>query len=243
MVCPELQLEALFGLALRRGQHPTVVDQQVESAMPGQEVVGEAGDGVQVGQIQRRRRDACVRGLVADPPHCLKAPVMVTACGDDVGALECQLSSGLESQLAVGAGHQGGPARLARDVVECPACHVNSLPIPPAQYRPSMPTAPLRRANVGARSRVSRDQRGTRASMAALSRCAVMPASRHTLSTISSEPATKTPKTNWSSGTASAINSRTGEPCAHTEDTHSSSLVTAESSSSSVSSDRYHSAR
>src|SRR5882757_8064357 len=125
MVGPELQLEALFGLALRRGQHPAVVDQQVESAMVGQELVGEAGDGIQIGQIQRRRRDVPLRVLVADPPHCLTALVAVTACGDDVGALECQLSSGLESQPAVGAGHHGGPARLARDVVERPACHVN----------------------------------------------------------------------------------------------------------------------
>jgi len=116
VVHPELALEAIGGPAVGCHHHPGVVDQQVDPQVGVPQRVGGGPDRPQRGQVQLCRGHAALRRAVQDAVRGGLGLRDVAAGQHDGGAAGGEHPRDLEADPGVGAGDDGDPARLGRDV-------------------------------------------------------------------------------------------------------------------------------
>src|SRR5262245_58078914 len=105
MICPELQLEAIRGLRVRRYHDAGIVDQSVQSRVLALKLLHKVPDGRKIGQIEPHELYARIRVPALDVLHRGVSFVQTPYGDDDLSILVRQHASGFIPDTAARAGH------------------------------------------------------------------------------------------------------------------------------------------
>jgi hypothetical protein len=124
----ELHLEPVLGPPLGDGHQASVVDQDVDPPMAGEDPLGRLPHRGLGGQVERLQLQGGAGDLVADRRHRRLRLGLVAGGHHDMAALSGQFPGHLQPEAAVGAGDDGDGARLVGDLGGGPGHALDATP-------------------------------------------------------------------------------------------------------------------
>jgi hypothetical protein len=120
VIGPQLELEAVGGLAPRRRHQACVVDEKVEPLVLGQEPLGEGPDRLEVREVQWGDLGRCAGHLCLDLAEGQLTLGRVATGEHHPGSGTGELSGGHQPQSAIGSGDDCDTVCLVRDLIGRP---------------------------------------------------------------------------------------------------------------------------